>query len=88
MMTSSIEDLTSGLVCKMRLQEMTNDDFDILIESLCEKGCRVVNQTIDELENNRCPDCMQKLSYSERQSVLSELKAIMEVYAGETCDLH
>lgn len=63
------------------------EDFDGLIENICEQGCLQVYQTITQLEQNQCPDQLQPLAPSERLAVLEELKSIMAIYKGSICSL-
>ena len=64
---------------------MTIENFDELIESICGNGCIEVNRAIMLLEKGKSPSSLEKLNTIERQSVLKELKSIMDVYGGEVC---
>ncbi len=66
---------------------MTTTDFDKLIEEVCKQGCIQVNQTISQLEKGQCPDELQQLNPTERDSVLKELKSVMDIYSGDICSL-
>lgn len=66
---------------------MNTEDFDTLIETICAQGCISVNKTINQLEKDQCPAGLSQLNSSERQSVLSELKSVMDVYGGEVCSI-
>ena len=66
---------------------MTTTDFDKLIEDVCGQGCIQVNQTIRQLEKGQCPDELQQLNPTERDSVLKELKSVMDIYGGDICSL-
>lgn len=54
--------------------------IETIVESICEKGCNYVYEVIEQVENNHSPVQLLTLSNSDRQQVLSELKAIMKVY--------
>ena len=66
---------------------MTATDFDLLIEKVCGQGCIQVNQTITQLENGQCPKQLKNLSPIERDTVLKELKSVMDVYGGGICSI-
>lgn len=66
---------------------MTTADFDSLIEDVCGQGCIQVNQTIIQLEEGQCPPQLQQLSLPERETVLKELKSVMDVYDGGVCSI-
>ncbi len=66
---------------------MNTEDFDTLIESICAAGCISVTKTIMELEKGDSPSHLKQLNASERQSVLKELKSIMDIYGGNVCSL-
>lgn len=54
------------------------------VETLCQRGCIAVRGIIDDMEDCRLVPGTEDLSETERQAVLAELKAIMDVYDG-TC---
>ena len=66
---------------------MNKEDFDALIESICAAGCISVTKTIAELEKGNPPSYLKQLNALERQSILKELKSIMDVYGGNICSL-
>ena len=66
---------------------MTTTDFDLLIEEVCGQGCIQVNQTISQLEKGQCPEQLEKLNSLERETVLKELKSVMDVYGGDICSI-
>lgn len=66
---------------------MTTTDFDLLIEKVCGQGCIQVNQTINQLEKGQCPKQLEQLSSLERETVLKELKSVMDVYDGGICSI-
>ncbi|MCK5897025.1 MAG: hypothetical protein KAG20_09475 [Cocleimonas sp.] len=66
---------------------MKTEDFDVLIELICGNGCIEVHKTIKQLEKKESFSNLAHLSNNERQSVLRELKSIMDVYDGQTCSL-
>ena len=66
---------------------MKAEKFEQLIESICGNGCIEVNRTIMLLEKGKSPFALEKLNITERQSVLKELKSIMDIYGGEVCSL-
>ena len=51
-----------------------------LIETLCEAGCRNVNQIIETLESGGHVEGTAVLTDEERMQVLNELRTIMSVY--------
>ena len=66
---------------------MTMINFDLLIEEVCGQGCIQVNQTILQLEKGQCPEQLEQLSPLERETVLKELKSVMDVYGGNVCSI-
>jgi hypothetical protein len=66
---------------------MNTEDFDLLIESICGDGCIIVNKTIMLLEKEESPSSLQHLNATEHQTILKELKSIMDIYDGEVCSL-
>lgn len=66
---------------------MTTIDFDRLIEEVCGQGCIQVNQTINQLEKGQCPEQLEQLSKLERETVLKELKSVMDIYEGGVCSI-
>lgn len=57
--------------------------LQILIETICERGCARVNEIIAALENDDSVEEITDLDSSERQQILVELKQIMAVYDRE-----
>ena len=53
------------------------------VETLCLKGCKAVWRDIDALERGIDLQETRQLEKAERVEVLTELKAIMAVYAGK-----
>ncbi len=66
---------------------MNTEDLDLLIESICSDGCITVTKTIMQLEKEESPASLKHLNSSERQSVLKELKSIMDIYSGDVCSV-
>ena len=66
---------------------MTTADFDRLIEEVCGQGCIQVNQTINQLEKGLCPEQLEQLSKLECETVLKELKSVMDIYDGGICSI-
>ncbi len=66
---------------------MNTEDLDLLVESICNDGCIIVTKTIMQLEKEESPASLKHLNSSERQSVLKELKAIMDIYGGDICSV-
>ena len=66
---------------------MNTEDLDLLIESICSDGCITVTKTIMQLEKEESPTSLKYLNSSERQSVLKELKSIMDIYGGDVCSI-
>ena len=58
---------------------------DRCVEALCRKGCRSVWQDIRRLESGEDLPETGRLSDNERQAIIDELKAVMDVYGGGTC---
>jgi len=52
------------------------------VESLCQNGCAAVNATIAVMEQDIHSVSLDGLHPEEYKMVLSELKAIMDVYDG------
>lgn len=63
-----------------------NPKIDELIELLCADGCREVRCYIRMLETNEEHPAFDSLTQQERELLLSELQAIMQVY-GDECRL-
>lgn len=59
---------------------MNNPRVDHVVDLICKRGCRYVNQVLDGGENAR--DCgeLYKLKPSEQDKVIEELKVVMSVY--------
>ncbi len=55
--------------------------LEVVLEALCEKGCRHVWQDIDVLERGEDLPETQGLGAEERSFLLRELKQVMAVYA-------
>jgi len=55
------------------------------VESLCQNGCAAVHATIAAMEYDLENVALTGLVASEREQVLSELKAIMSVY--DSCEI-
>jgi hypothetical protein len=60
--------------------------LDARLESICEKGCRLVWADIDTLERGGELPETEDLTPAERAWLLAELKAVMSVY-GERCSV-
>lgn len=63
----------------------TNGEVDHCLELLCQKGCRSVWEGIAMLERGEQLPETASLESDDRERVLNELKAIMEVYEGSCC---
>lgn len=59
---------------------MTGNRVDRCVEIMCHKGCKTLWADIEALQNGVALPEVALLSVSEREQVLSELKAIMAVY--------
>ena len=57
-----------------------SEKYQQCLEAICNSGCDAVRATIDALENNLEVSQTSELSGQQRDSILSELKAIMAVY--------
>ena len=57
--------------------------LQILIETICERGCGTVNEIIAALESGNPVEEFTNLDNAERQQILFELKQIMAVYDRE-----
>jgi hypothetical protein len=68
---------------------ITNDkQIDLCLEQICEQGCRIVNQVIQQLEQGKNIDNIQYLSHVQQNRLLQELKNIMAIYAKTgSCDV-
>lgn len=56
--------------------------IDKCVESLCHQGCSMVYRYISALQRDEEFPEVASLSRAERQSVLAELVAIMDIYDG------
>ncbi len=62
---------------------LTNDNqIDSCLENICNQGCQVVNQIINQLENDQTVDIIEHLTTKQKIRLLQELKDIMMVYSG------
>lgn len=63
------------------------ESVDRVVEQLCEQGCRVVYQRIEQLRAGVLVAEARGLTFRQRERVLAELESIMAVYAenGSTC---
>lgn len=61
---------------------MTSDDpkLNDYLDHLCNQGCTVVRETIEQMEAGDAVPELASLKPSEQQRLLQELKAIMAVY--------
>ncbi|OOY34599.1 hypothetical protein BOV90_12060 [Solemya velum gill symbiont] len=60
---------------------------EIVVESLCQNGCKAVWGYIAELEAGRTLPDTESLNDVQRCQVLIELKEIMAVYGETSCTL-
>ena len=73
------------------LNGLTPNQSDPLVEAaverLCEQGCRDVYQVIDKLAAGQVPTVLAGLDAERCAEVLTDLRAIMAVYAenGSAC---
>jgi len=58
------------------------DKIEECIETLCQQGCSMVYRRISALQQDEEFPEVADLSPAERQSVLAELVAIMDIYDG------
>jgi hypothetical protein len=56
--------------------------LEVRVETICERGCRLVWDAIERLERGEQLPETADLSPSERDWVLAELKSVMAVYGG------
>ncbi len=63
---------------------MQNRDIEACVEAICNKGCSLVRQDIELLEQGCSLPETSHLGSQARQLVLNELKSIMSVY-GDSC---
>lgn len=59
---------------------MNNPRVDHVVDLICKRGCRYVNQVIDE--GDEACNCreLHQLKPSEQHKVIEELKVVMSVY--------
>ncbi len=57
------------------------------IETICQCGCNAVLATIEAMESGQIVPQVELLNEEERSIVLDELKAIMAVYDGKSCEI-
>jgi len=57
-----------------------NNDLDSIIETICQKGCNLVYQYIDKLQQGIELEDFPTLSKEERTALVTELVNIMDVY--------
>lgn len=58
--------------------------LEVRVETICERGCRLVWDAIEQLDRGEHLPETADLSPSERDWVLAELKSVMAVY-GDRC---
>ena len=63
---------------------MLQADLQVIIDELCNDGCKAVSQYIKEIESGSLPRQMTHLASAEQRQILLELKSIMAVY--DRCD--
>jgi hypothetical protein len=56
---------------------------DLIIEAVCQRGCRYVLETIAQLDRGEVPAGLISFEGAEQQAVLAELKSIMAVYGDD-----
>jgi hypothetical protein len=66
------------------MSALQNPVLEVRVEVICERGCRLVREAIDTLEQGQELPETADLSAAERAWVLAELKSIMAVY-GDSC---
>ena len=59
---------------------MPDSEFEVVLNEICEQGCRSVYKAIDQLEQGRIPNPAAALPRDRRTELLLELKSIMRVY--------
>ena len=59
---------------------MKHEKVSKVVEDICNLGCTTVNEIIQNLEHGDEVKQARQLSRSERDELLDELKAIMDVY--------
>lgn len=59
---------------------MLKPPLQLIVDELCNNGCRQVNNSINQIEAGKLPPAMMNLSAKDQQAVLGELKSIMSVY--------
>ncbi len=61
---------------------LQNPVLEVRVETICERGCRLVWDAIERLDRGEQLSETADLSASERAWVLAELKSVMAVYGG------
>ncbi len=67
--------------------EIREKNIDDILESLCQSGCRDVNQIIQLLDQGEIPTELSDLAQDERETIHKELKSIMAVYENGVCSV-
>jgi hypothetical protein len=63
---------------------MLQANLQVIVDGLCNDGCKAVSQYIKEIESGSLPEQMADLPSAEQKKILLELKSIMAVY--DRCD--
>lgn len=58
-----------------------------LLEELGQLGCRKINIILHTIDQGDIPNELEETSAEDRSYLYEELKSIMAVYAGKSCDL-
>ena len=58
-----------------------------LLEELCQLGCRKINIILQSIDDNNVPNELKNISNEDCTYLYEELKSIMAVYGGKSCEL-
>ena len=66
---------------------MDTKQRESLLEELCQMGCRKITVLLQQLDQNNVPDELKGISSEDCTYLYNELKSIMDVYGGKSCEL-
>lgn len=67
-------------------QKTSQQRIDFVVEALCQRGCRRVNQLLAVFDSGKEVPEFRSLASRERSAVVEELRQVMSVY-DKPCDI-
>lgn len=66
---------------------MDTQHLEVMLEELCQLGCRRINIILQQVDDNEIPNELQGLSDSDCTYLCTELKSIMSIYGDKGCQI-